>query len=322
MKTKNQLKGKRIQRGGGGKFELYVAKACKGKNPNTTGSPICKEYCGEDAYFITNMDNYASFGVADGVGGWSAHGIDASAFSCGLMSAAWEASQYSSDSQDILTTAYKRLVSSGIVQAGSSTACIATFNKYNANINVSNLGDSGLVIIRADQDGDGTIIFETEDQQSAFNAPFQLAIIPPHLKNTLGNDPKDALVSNFPLLIGDIIIMASDGLWDNAFQDDIEQLVNTVMNIMVGSTPNALHLATRPNSEGVGSTMNTTLVNSIIQQIADSLLFMAKQNSESRNIKSPFSETARLFGKHHSGGKIDDITIIVGAVTSSEMKKF
>ena len=68
---------------------------------------------------------------------------------------------------------------------------------------MANLGDSGLMIMR-----EGARIFRTKEQQHEFDLPYQL-----------GTDAKvsakDATFEQVLIKKGDIVIVASDGLWDN-----------------------------------------------------------------------------------------------------------
>lgn len=38
--------------------------------------------------------------------------------------------------------------------------------------------------------------------------------------------PENSIVISFPIKKGDIVIAASDGLWDNMFDDEIEEILN------------------------------------------------------------------------------------------------
>ena len=82
--------------------------------------PDKEETGGEDAHFIWDEQ---AIGVADGVGGWANHGVDAGQYSRALMShsvdAIEEESKGSIDPLRVLEKAYTRTKAEG-----SSTACI------------------------------------------------------------------------------------------------------------------------------------------------------------------------------------------------------
>ena len=96
---------------------------------------------GEDSYFISPCNR--AFGVADGVGGWADHGIDAGQYSRELMNTACEhfLQNKSFDPNQVLTHAYENTHS-----VGTSTACILTVERN--MLRVSNLGDSGFIVLR------------------------------------------------------------------------------------------------------------------------------------------------------------------------------
>ncbi|WP_165941968.1 PP2C family serine/threonine-protein phosphatase [Cardinium endosymbiont of Culicoides punctatus] len=253
--------------------KLSVAIAGKGKENNEIkkiGTHIFS--FGEDACFVTLTKHISpkaiALGVADGVGGWRKKGIDPGDFSRALVGYMQNATAI--DPQQIIQEGYDCLLGEKKVAAGSSTACVATID--NLILKWANLGDSGLKVIR-----DQKITHETIEQQSHFDCPFQLSVRPPDYKPGKRH-PSDCSCGTYILKQGDIIIMATDGLFDNVDDATLIQWSN-------------LH-------------HNTT-------KIAESLLIEAIQNSQNPTKESPFEHKARASGKVHSGGKEDDITIIV-----------
>lgn len=76
-------------------------------------------------------------------------------------------------------------------------------------LRVANLGDCGVSIIRKDD-----YLFRSEEQQHSFNFPYQLG--------TASFDyPSDAQQFSVKIEEGDVLIVASDGLYDNLFDDEI-----------------------------------------------------------------------------------------------------
>lgn len=47
--------------------------------------------------------------------------------------------------------------------------------------------------------------------------------------------PEDSISIQFPVKQGDVVIAASDGLWDNMFDDEIEEVLNN-LNQKYGET--------------------------------------------------------------------------------------
>jgi len=220
---------------------------------------------GEDAYFISN-DGFA-IGVADGVGGWTLHGIDPAIYAKSMM----RDCKIGFDElglkhpQEMLTYAYERAKT---IQ-GSSTACVLALDGRTLLSN--NLGDSGFMVIR-----DEKIFFRFKEQLHSFNYPYQLG-------TASANVPSDASDISFETREGDIIIVGSDGLFDNLFDSEILDIV-------------------------LSSSTNT----------AESLAQTAFMKSQSQSLETPFRKSACELGLVDSplGGKLDDITIIVSRVTS------
>ncbi|CAF4061315.1 unnamed protein product [Adineta steineri] len=98
-----------------------------------------------------------------------------------------------------------------ITKHRSSTACIVALHNEQRILHTANLGDSGFVVIRNNK-----IVHRSQEQQHYFNSPFQLAIHPtiedPRL---IADSPDIASVTSCHVEENDIIVIATDGLWDN-----------------------------------------------------------------------------------------------------------
>lgn len=94
---------------------------------------------------------------------------------------------------------------------GSSTACVLILNRENSTVYTANIGDSGFMVVRK-----GEIVHRSEEQQHYFNTPFQLSVPPPgHGGNVLSDSPESADTLSFPVKDGDVILVATDGVFDN-----------------------------------------------------------------------------------------------------------
>ena len=80
-------------------------------------------------------------------------------------------------------------------------------------MNSVNVGDSGFIIIR-----DGQVIQSHQITIHSFNFPFQLGQGSP-------DQPEDGVVAGIKIKPEDIIVMATDGLWDNLFEEQVAELV-------------------------------------------------------------------------------------------------
>jgi len=230
---------------------------------------------GEDAHFFTNN----SCGVFDGVGGWANVGVyDAAAFASGLMTETRalallsEASAIPFHPHSVLEAAFEKVISANI--GGSSTALVFNINPMNGCLTASLIGDSIFIVVRKKQ-----IVYRAPTQQHYFNCPFQLG------KDS--DKPVDAWQIEFQLEEGDIIISASDGFWDNFFEDDI------LRSLWV-------YERTGPAKR----------VESFSRYLAD----RAYENSLKKTCLTPFSLASKMAGFDHRGGKVDDISVVVSEV--------
>ncbi|KAI9012131.1 phosphatase 2C-like domain-containing protein [Phycomyces nitens] len=257
---------------------------------------------GEDAYF----QRVDGLGVADGVGGWSgARAANVALCSRKLMHYCYlelerfdnidDPCFYEYDKADpvkVLQESYNEALheeeAEGIV--GSTTACIALLR--HDELRIANLGDCGISVIR-----NNSYLFRSEEQQHSFNFPYQLGTGSP-------DKPTDAQAFNVKIERGDIIILGSDGLYDNLFDRDILSLVRT--HIAAYIMPGSIHRPPR-------------LLNFNPQHLANALADRAKCVSEDRrNVDSPFQTRAIHEGFYYQGGKTDDITVLVAVVRDSE----
>lgn len=86
----------------------------------------------------------------------------------------------------------------------------------------ANIGDSGFIVVRK-----GQIIHRSEEQQHYFNTPFQLSLPPPG-QNVLSDSPDSAETLSFPVENGDVILAATDGVFDNVPTDLLLDILKTV----------------------------------------------------------------------------------------------
>jgi protein phosphatase PTC7 len=247
--------------------------------------------CGEDAFFIDQKTK--SFGVADGVGGWSGKGIDPGEIARRIMTNSRDAfNNGETNPRNALTTAYNTIVEKKQVKAGGSTACVITV--ANGKLNTANLGDSGFMILRPYEGYpcEYGIFYKSPEQQLYFNCPKQLSIIPPetpNARNYVQTNPKEADLCEFDVKDGDLIICATDGLFDNLYNHQILQEVSmTCQN-------------TKENFQ---------------MELAKNLVLRARKVAMDRNTwQTPFSDNAYRSGVPHHGGKPDDITVVVSSIS-------
>lgn len=289
---------------------------------------------GQDAFFISRLggsSNSVALGIADGVGGWEDSGVDPADFShnfCDYMASAAYEYRPATDvtpltSRALMQKGYDDVCDDKSIPAGGSTACVAIATD-DGHLEVANLGDSGFVHIRLNG-----VHNYSDPQTHAFNTPYQLSIIPPSMLARaaafggaqLCDYPKDADVTNHTLKHGDIVIFASDGVWDNLFNQDILRITSKLMTGLgawKASTggicvADSLVPFTTPENEGGSPVRSMTLQSALALE----LLSAAKSASTNQRLDGPFAKEVQKYYPHEDwhGGKIDDICIIVMVVS-------
>lgn len=166
---------------------------------------------------------------------------------------------------------------------GSATVIIAMLEK-DGTLKIASVGDCGLRILR-----NGRVIFSTQPQEHYFDCPYQLS------SEIVTQTYLDAVVSSVELMEQDTIIMGSDGLFDNVFDHEIISTVCRCENAA---------------------------------EAAKALAELASVHSTDAAFDSPYSIEARsrgfdvplwkkILGRKLTGGKPDDVTVIVGEVLMS-----
>ncbi|XP_056631741.1 protein phosphatase PTC7 homolog isoform X2 [Diorhabda carinulata] len=248
---------------------------------------LIKGQFGDDAWFTAKYKTADVLAVADGVGGWRAYGIDPGEFSLHLMKTCERLVKLGrftpSNPSELLAKSYYELLHHKKAILGSSTACVVILNKENSTLYTSNIGDSGFMVVRR-----GKVIRKSEEQQHYFNTPFQLSLPPPgYRQEVLSDRPDAAMTDNIPVEDGDVILVATDGVFDNLPQTLI---VNELIKIQGERCAGRL------------------------QMVANSIAWMAKNLSYDENFVSPFAESAFANGINTIGGKPDDITVLLATV--------
>lgn len=229
---------------------------------------------GEDAYFVS--DDRRALGVADGVGGWSRHGVDPALYSQALMVGARRASADAKLSGDPV-----KLMQQGYEAAknikGSSTCCIVVLGGE-AHIKTANLGDSGFMVVR-----NGQPVFRSKEQQHSFNFPYQLGGLTSKSQDTPAHSDQETIQVKH----NDLVILGTDGLWDNLYDEQILECVRLAQK--AGDSP---------------------------QKLATAIGQLASTHAHKVSGGSPFSDASAKVGRmrRYEGGKLDDITVLVGRV--------
>lgn len=295
-------------------------------------SAAYKSTQGEDAHFVLDGD----LGVFDGVSDWSKKGVDAGEYSRELSRSVASYIQRDrvekkKDFIDLigaLSYCVSAISKSNNV-TGSCTACIASLHPKNRVLSIANLGDSSGAVYRYSGSAAHTV-FRTKPMQHSYNTPFQIGHYARPVAGGKGSGeggqegggsvreersyffdrPFDSTLDYVPLQRGDVVLLSSDGLTDNLFPHEIEEVIGEVV---------------------FGREAPTDMKQRLDACVAQ-LVALATRRMADREADSPWSEAATLErtrqrqptlvdkifnrdGKYASlevrGGKPDDLTIIV-----------
>lgn len=292
---------------------------------------------GQDAYFVARVgqdSGSTAFAIADGVGGWTERGVDPADFSHGLCSymaqhaLSWSDPKALSPKQ-LLNLGYEGVVEDPEILAGGTTACVGVTDET-GRMRIANLGDSGFVQLRL-----GKVHHYSDPQTHAFNTPFQMSLTPPDILRQakvfggipLSDKPDDADLQDHMLRHGDVVVLATDGVWDNLDAQDVLKVVSAIMRrtgawelttdqgYAVGDKVHALIQADQAKQMSLNGTLQATIAAAIVGE--------AKSASQSQKRDGPFAKAVRKEypGESWSGGKVDDIAVLVIVPVDSSKKQ-
>jgi protein phosphatase PTC7 len=182
-------------------------------------------------------------------------------------------------------------------------------------LKAANLGDSGFRVIRS-----GKVVFASPAQEHYFNCPYQLGY--PSLSEDvdLASEAQEFEIVMQP---GDLVIVGSDGLFDNVFDEDIASVANEAVAMVAGAGAFSAAMAA-----------SKALANFARKNAEDPMcdspyaLELTKEKTgvaEAAKVKGPFrlfnsfaSSAASAMTGRKLGGKLDDITVIVGAIVATD----
>ena len=190
-----------------------------------SSDPDKAEKGGDDACLV--LEYHGVFGIMDGVGGWADKGVDTATYSS-TFAKSWQQQFWLEKKIPCRMITYAHAETR---VRGSSTACVATVSPRDGLtlVRIVNLGDGGAVVVRGKK-----VVFTTAAQQHQFNCPFQLGC-PRYYPETDSVD--DVQRYDVSVSRGDVLIMGSDGLWDNVFLFEVARVCEELL-MMEGSAKN------------------------------------------------------------------------------------
>eukprot|EP00560_Eucampia_antarctica_P006673 CAMPEP_0197823492 /NCGR_PEP_ID=MMETSP1437-20131217/841_1 /TAXON_ID=49252 ORGANISM="Eucampia antarctica, Strain CCMP1452" /NCGR_SAMPLE_ID=MMETSP1437 /ASSEMBLY_ACC=CAM_ASM_001096 /LENGTH=670 /DNA_ID=CAMNT_0043422699 /DNA_START=51 /DNA_END=2063 /DNA_ORIENTATION=- len=293
-------------------------------------------------------------GVADGVGSWREFGVDPKEFSHRLMEECENILQEASSEvgglkkgdekfrrmitpAEVMKQAYERVKSDNII--GSSTACIALFDGCRHQLHFSNLGDCGIIVLRhidssvagalkhnrvtrrEERQSDLRVAFVSQQQLRSFNHPYQLGWTGEDIdseESTSFKNAADSCTTSIHIRRGDIILMATDGLFDNVDIDDIAKI--SLKWEQDNGFIKGGDIIERQKRWSKGESMTLQSVEQI-SDLTKRLCDLARENSLDSSIDSPFAILAKENDIMWSGGMPDDCTIIGFHVVGKSSKE-
>ena len=108
---------------------------------------------------------------------------------------------------------------------GASTCVLVSCD--GTKIRAANLGDSGFRVTRG-----GRVVRASDPQEHYFNCPYQLAYEPLSEDTDLASD---ALTYEIDVVPGDLVVLGSDGLFDNVFDEEIAEVATAAAGSDAGA---------------------------------------------------------------------------------------
>jgi protein phosphatase PTC7 len=252
---------------------------------------------------------------------------------------AWDSPADKLRPKQLLQAGYDQVVDDPAIKAGGSTASVG-IALPDGRVELANLGDSGSVLLRL-----AAVHHYSVPQTHGFNTPYQLSVIPPRMRAQasvfggayLEDFPKDAAVTNVQMQHGDVLLLATDGVFDNLNNQDILKVVTSRM-VLTGAwtatedygvgisdtlaeltVPGGLATAfpppKNPSVSQPNEKENATLQSTLTLQslLAASIAGEAKVASVDFRRDGPFAKEAQRYypGDYYRGGKVDDICALV-----------
>jgi len=271
----------------------------------------------EDAFFhaVRPGSGAAVLGVVDGVGSWRAVGVDAGDFARALAAegaaaaeAAGGAGGGAPEPVELLAAAAAAVARRGVV--GSATALFACLSPPGApgapgaRLSWWGVGDcAGLLLRPVSRAGGGgapsfTVAARLPPQEPReFNTPAALGFSPGACAGAFADARAGGAGGAVGAAPGDVLVLSSDGLWDNVEEGDVIAL--------------AAAAAARGGGGGPGGPAGAAAA------VALALASAARANSVDGSRDSPFARAAKEADiLWTAGGRPDDVTVLALVVGS------
>lgn len=169
----------------------------------------------------------------------------------------------------------KGVIVGSVHRSRAAGTCTAVLGcLHKQTLYVANIGDSGFLVVR-----NGKTLAKSTPMQRGFNFPYQIGGV------SEGDDPSLAETYEVSVSTGDAVVLATDGLFDNLYEREIVDVVHA------------------GQKKGVKP-----------EEVAMWLVKLAQSMGIETHGRSPFSDAAMAAGYSYTGGKLDDVTVVVSYV--------
>jgi hypothetical protein len=188
-------------------------------------------------------------------------------------------------------------------------------------VSTYNLGDSGWMHLRL---GAGNVfgsqghralwglISQSDEQTHFFNCPFQLG-------TDSGDLASDGAVKDVGVLPGDMLLLSTDGLFDNLFEHEIAAHLSQInaeacMAVVEAAREGRVTAKGLLDAADMKTFSEFQACKTSLGVAASTLAVQAQIAGSNTQRKSPFSVGANKHGYSFQGGKLDDVAVVLALV--------
>jgi hypothetical protein len=177
---------------------------------------------------------------------------------------------------------------------------------HDAVIRIAHLGDCmGMLVRGAD------IVWRSEEMWWAFNTPLQLG-------PASSTPPGAAQVITLPVRADDILVLASDGLSDNLWDEEVLDEVVRFRRTFLASPLASGSQLPRRTLAGMLSEALCSRARNVSQRRSNMTIVETMPTVSETDEEIPFARRAREEGRTFAGGKPDDISVLVAVISHAE----
>eukprot|EP01066_Platyproteum_vivax_P004685 Platyproteum_vivax@DN16042_c0_g1_i1.p3 len=179
---------------------------------------------------------------------------------------------------------------------GATTVVLACMMR--GVLGIANLGDSGCRVLRRQGvHGFRKTVHATEAQQCQWNCPYQVCRFPDQGEEA-GTDIHETACYDWHMQPGDLVIVASDGVFDNLFDEEIESVTSMILSPQEKAQIEGESPVAHANEQA----------NVAARCVVDCAVIVSQQQTR----HTPWADSH--VSQEGTGGKMDDITVVAAWV--------